>query len=101
MQGYPAGSTGETTGGGGGGGRGARGGGPPGLEPGQGAQSGGNVDLLLYNLLMVGLSRLYVGVHYPLDVVAGYAAGLAWTGLCTAAVGVLHRYSQRHGPSAP
>lgn len=36
---------------------------------------------------LIGLSRIYLGVHWPSDVVAGYAAAIIWMG----AVGVMAR----------
>ncbi len=47
------------------------------------------VALLLTGL--VGISRVYMGVHYPTDVLAGWTAGLVWATVCLLAVRKLQR----------
>jgi undecaprenyl-diphosphatase len=43
--------------------------------------------------LLVGVSRVFMGVHYPTDVMAGWCAGLAWALLC----GLVARRLRRRG----
>jgi undecaprenyl-diphosphatase len=42
----------------------------------------------VFLIAMIGFSRIYLGVHYPSDVIAGYAAGAVWV----AAIGFLDRF---------
>jgi undecaprenyl-diphosphatase len=49
-------------------------------------------------VLAIGLSRLYIGVHYPSDVVAGFVLGFAWATICAAGIEVV-RYFRHRDPS--
>jgi undecaprenyl-diphosphatase len=48
-------------------------------------------------ILLIGYSRLYIGSHFPTDVLGGYSFGLAWGSLVFTAVELLrHRNSVQH-----
>ena len=51
------------------------------------------VGLAVFLSVVVGLSRVYLGVHYATDVLAGWCVGSAWAALCW----IVALRLQRHG----
>jgi undecaprenyl-diphosphatase len=45
--------------------------------------------------VLVGISRVFLGVHYTSDVLAGWSAGLTWAGVCWLIDDALRRRSDR------
>lgn len=52
-------------------------------------------------VLLIGLSRLYLGVHYPSDVAAGFVVGFAWAVFSALAVEAIRHARTPREPDAP
>jgi undecaprenyl-diphosphatase len=49
--------------------------------------------------VIVGISRVYLGVHYPSDVLAGWAAGSLWSSACAQAARWLQQQGSVEAPT--
>jgi membrane-associated phospholipid phosphatase len=50
-------------------------------------------------VLLIGFSRLYLGVHFLSDVIAGYSLGIAWVALCVVLLQLRLRLKERRQTS--
>jgi len=57
----------------------------------------GLILLLIFLILSIGISRIYLGVHFPSDIVGGFIAGFIWVVFCVFMITLLKIF--KSGPA--
>ena len=58
------------------------------------------LSLAVIMIVLICLTRLYLGVHYPSDVLGGIIVGLAWSGFCMATLEASLALARRRAPAS-
>jgi len=59
------------------------------------------MSLAVLLTVLVGLSRIYLGVHFPTDILAGWCIGAAWASVCWALMTRLQQGGRIEPPEQP
>lgn len=56
------------------------------------------IGMAIFFSFVIGMTRVYLGVHYPSDVLAGWTAGLCWALICWTVASALQRQGSVEQP---